>query len=203
MRKGGYSYGFEDHRWPWLRAKLHPIIYHIFNIVFISFYQHWLLLLISTPAYVAALAPHSQGFQPLDVAAAALFSLLLAGETISDNQQWTFQTRKYALKALGKKLTGEYADGFLQSGLFRYSRHPNFFCELSIWWAFYLFGVSASGCWASPAMLGTVLLTLLFLGSTAVTEVISASKYPAYKRYQRTTSQLVPWFPRKAAAKRE
>jgi steroid 5-alpha reductase family enzyme len=39
-------------------------------------------------------------------------------------------------------------------------------------------------------------LTLLFQGSTAMTEQISLSKYPAYRDYQRKTSRLVPWFSR-------
>ena len=42
---------------------------------------------------------------------------------------------------------------------------------------------------------GVVLLNLLFLGSTPLTELISAQKYPQYKAYQRETSRLIPFFP--------
>jgi steroid 5-alpha reductase family enzyme len=41
-----------------------------------------------------------------------------------------------------------------------------------------------------------VLLTLLFQGSTGLTEKLSLRKYPAYADYQRTTNRLVPWFPK-------
>lgn len=44
----------------------------------------------------------------------------------------------------------------------------------------------------NPGIIGAVLLTLLFLGSTVFTESISAAKYPAYAEYRRTTSMLVP-----------
>ncbi len=44
---------------------------------------------------------------------------------------------------------------------------------------------------------GPVLLSILFIGSTIFTESITASKYPGYAEYQRTTSMLVPWPPRR------
>ena len=130
-----------------------------------------------------------------------LVSLLLALETAADQQQWDFQSRKHALIAAGRPLSGEFADGFCQTGLFRFSRHPNFFAEFGQWWAFYLFAVAATGCWFSPALAGAVLLTLLFDGSTRFTEGITGGKYPAYRRYQRTTSRLLPMWPGRAAVK--
>jgi steroid 5-alpha reductase family enzyme len=48
-----------------------------------------------------------------------------------------------------------------------------------------------------------VLLTLLFVGSTRFTESITLSRYPEYEFYQRQTSAVVPWFPRKHLAPRE
>jgi hypothetical protein len=91
-------------------------------------------------------------------------------------------------------------DGFLTTGLFAYSRHPNFFFEQAQWWAFYAFGATAAvasggGVWGgviNPTIVGAILLTLLFVGSTVFTESISAAKYPAYAQYRRTTSMLVP-----------
>jgi len=98
-----------------------------------------------------------------------------------------------------KKLTGDLKRGFLSHGVFRYSRHPNFFGEMGIWWFVYLFSVAATYPihiqWINPTIIGTVLLTLLFQGSTPLTEYLSSSKYPAYKQYQKTTSRLIPFFP--------
>lgn len=98
--------------------------------------------------------------------------------------------------------------GFATGGLFRYSRHPNFFFEQAQWWAFYAVGATAAmaggagilGGALNPTIIGPALLTVLFIGSTIFTESITASKYPAYAEYRRTTSMLVPWPPRARAA---
>lgn len=92
------------------------------------------------------------------------------------------------------------AQGFLTTGMFAYSRHPNSVFEQAQRWGFYALGASAAvgdglGLWGGvikPSIVRAVLLTLLFIGSTVFTESISASKYPAYADYRRTTSMLVP-----------
>ncbi|KAJ3082759.1 hypothetical protein HDU99_001662 [Rhizoclosmatium hyalinum] len=138
-------------------------------------------------------------WQLLDSIAACLFVVLLVIETVADQQQWNFQEKKWGMIKAGKKvenLPAPYNLGFLTSGLFAYSRHPNFFAEFSMWWTLCLFAVSASGDWTNyEALLGAALLNLLFLGSTVFTEYITAQKYPLYKLYQKRVSMLIPWFP--------
>ena len=56
------------------------------------------------------------------------------------------------------------------------------------------------GSWLNWTISGAALLTVLFIGSTVFTESISASKYPAYRDYQRTTSMLLPLPPRRGRA---
>lgn len=201
-RRGGYRLSFEDHRWPVLR-KLpvlgNPIIFQVFNLVFVAAYQNLLLFTLSLPAYVAY--KHPAPLQPLDLVTSALFLLFLLGELTADQQQHAFQTEKYRRLGAKQPLTGIYKPGFVTTGLFKYSRHPNFFCEQAIWWTFYLFAVSSSGCWLHPALVAPVLLSLLFDGSTRFTEYISAGKYPLYRQYQRTTSRLLPWLPAKETVK--
>jgi steroid 5-alpha reductase family enzyme len=85
---------------------------------------------------------------------------------------------------------------FLKTGLFRWSRHPNFLCEQAQWWVFTLFPVAAGLPWLNPGIVGAVLLTLLFDGSTRFTEWITVSRYPGYAAWQRRTSRWIPWFPR-------
>jgi steroid 5-alpha reductase family enzyme len=144
-RKGGYRWSAEDYRWPYIREKVNSTLaFLVFNLTFIATYQHLLLLSIATPAYLAwqnVGAP----LNALDLAAAALCAFFITYETVADQQQWTFQNAKHAKLAAGKRLTGVFAAGFNTSGLFRYSRHPNFWAEQSMWCAFYLFGVAASG----------------------------------------------------------
>ncbi len=187
-RKGGYARGGEDYRWAELRKRMKPWQYQVFNVVFIAGFQNALLFALSSPAWVA-FEHRGAPLGAADFAAAALFLALLAGETIADEQQWRFQRDKKAKKARGEPIEQE----FVTTGLFRFSRHPNFFCEISQWWVFYAFGVIASGAWIGPAILGPLVLTALFHGSTRFTEELSLAKYPSYAEYQRRVSRLVPW----------
>lgn len=189
-RKGGYS-GVEDYRWPILRARMTPAQFQVFNIVFIVLFQQALLLLISLPAMVAY-QNTATPLGPLDIALAALFLGLLVGEFVADQQQWEFHTAKAAARAAGQTPAAD----FVTTGLWRFSRHPNFFFEQAQWWVLYAMGAAALGSWLHWTIIGPALLTLLFIGSTRFTEEISASKYPAYADYQRTTSMLIPWIPR-------
>ncbi|WP_370972029.1 DUF1295 domain-containing protein [Amycolatopsis sp. cg9] len=179
-RKGGYAPGGEDYRWAVLRERMAPWQFQVFNFFFISLYQNAILLLITLPAYTAL--EHRGSFGAADVVVAVVFLAFLAGETVADQQQWAFHREKHA---------GRAPTRFLQSGLFRYSRHPNFFFEQAQWWVVAVFGIVAGGLqWT---VLGAVLLTLLFVGSTRFTESISKSRYPEYADYQRRTSAVVPW----------
>lgn len=187
-RKGGYKKGGEDYRWPVLRERLGPVKFQLFNATFISPYQHFLLLLISLPAWVAHTNASTVPFGAWDAVVALLFMVLLIGETVADQQQWNFHLSKHAQISRGEKPTSR----FLQTGLFRFSRHPNFFCEQGMWWCIYGFSVIATGQALQYGLVGAVLLTLLFQGSTAFTEKLTLQKYPEYKEYQRTTSRLIP-----------
>ncbi len=195
-RKGGYT-SEEDYRWVFLKGKItNPVAWQAFNLSFIAGYQQVLIFLFTLPVY----AVYRDGGRPIgwaDLIAAALFILLLAFETIADEQMWRFQQEKKRRRAAGEELTGEYGKGFISTGLFKYSRHPNYFAEVSIWWAFYLYVPAATGMWLHWTVIGTVLLTALFQGSIWFTEYITAGKYPLYREYQRTVSKFIPWFARK------
>ena len=174
-----------------LQARLGPVGFQLLNATFVAPLQNLLLLLLAVPGYRAAeMGAHRLG--PLDGAATLAFLVFLVGETVADQQQWRFQCDKLARRERGETP----GDGFLASGLFRYSRHPNFFCEQGMWWAFYLFAVSATGRWLDWSIAGATLLTLVFQGSTVLTEQITRGKYPAYADYQRRTSKLLPRPPR-------
>jgi steroid 5-alpha reductase family enzyme len=189
-RKGGYT-GTEDYRWPILRARMNTWQFEIFNFFFISLYQNVILLLIALPA-LTAYENRSTPFGALDVVIAVLFLGFLIGETVADQQQWNFQKAKKAGGAV-------FRPRFLQSGLWKFSRHPNFFFEQAQWWALFFFGAVAAGSVLQWTVLGAVLLTTLFIGSTIFTESITRSRYPEYADYQATTSPVVPWPPRRAS----
>ncbi|MEZ4319918.1 MAG: DUF1295 domain-containing protein [Myxococcota bacterium] len=184
-RRGGYAKGGEDYRWAILKEKLGPVGFQVFNATFISPYQNLLVWLIVAPMHT--MSEHPTPLGPLDAGLAVLFIGLLAGELVSDQQQYDFQTAKHAALA-----RGETVQNFRTDGLFRYSRHPNYFFEVAQWWVVYAFAVVASGIPLHWTLAGPILLTLLFDGSTRFTEWITLSKYPEYAEYQRKTWRIVP-----------
>ncbi|MGB5696048.1 MAG: DUF1295 domain-containing protein [Polyangiales bacterium] len=190
-RKGGYRPGGEDYRWKEVQEQIGPIWFQVLNATFLAPFQNVLLLLIVVPSY-AAYRLAGTPLNALDYAAAAAFVVFFIGESVADEQQWRFQNAKHAAIARGERPE----PGFITTGLFRYSRHPNFFCEQAMWWTYYVFSVAAGAGWLNWTVTGAVLLTLLFQGSTGLTEKISARKYPAYAAYQRRTSRLLPWAPK-------
>jgi len=194
-RKGGYAPGGEDYRWAILRGRMPRWQFQLFNLFFITIYQNLLLLLITLPAYTAL--QHRGHIGVLDIVAAAAFLGCLIGETVADQQQWTFQTWKRHETVAGR----DPHPRFVQTGLFQYSRHPNFFFEQAQWWVIFAFGAIAAGSIAQWTIAGAVLLTLLFVGSTRFTESISLSRYPEYADYQASTSAVIPWFPKGAPDK--
>ena len=193
-RKGGYR-GVEDYRWPILRERMTAGQFQIFNLLFIVIFQNALLVLIALPALVAY---ENQGTPvgALDLGLAALFLALLVGEFVADQQQWTLHQQKAAAVAAGREPEARFAT----TGLWRYSRHPNFFFEQAQWWVFYAMGAAALGAALHWTLVGPLLLTVLFIGSTRFTEEITLSKYPEYAEYQRRTSMLIPRIPRERRA---
>ena len=187
-RKGGYR-GVEDYRWAVLRSSMRPWQFQFFNLFFIVLYQNALLVLITLPAWTAY-QHRSTPFGPFDVLLATLFLVFIIGETVADQQQWNFQQWKSAEVRAGRTPNPR----FLQSGLFRFSRHPNYFFELAQWWVAFLFAVTAARSIFEWTALGPILLTLLFVGSTRFTEKISLAHYPEYELFQRSTSAVIPWF---------
>jgi steroid 5-alpha reductase family enzyme len=196
-RKGGYNIipwrGVEDYRWEVMRS--HPELkgrlrFGLFNFFFISSYQHFLILLFSSPLLIAA-GNKNPGISLLDKVAATLMLLFIVIETITDNQQFRFQRMKKQNDRSGIYKTS-LKKGFLSEGLWQYVRHPNFAAEQLIWVSFYLFGVASSGKWLNWTIAGPVLLILLFAGSSELTERLSAEKYPSYAEYRKNVPRFFP-----------
>jgi steroid 5-alpha reductase family enzyme len=193
-RKGGYS-GVEDYRWAVLRDSMTPGQFQLLNFFFVVVTQNAILVLITLPAWNAYQHRAGATYGALDAALALAFVACTIGEAVADEQQWRFQAAKRAALAAGTAPR----ENFLQAGLFRYARHPNYFFELVQWWFLYLLGAVAAGGALQWTIIGALALSALFVGSTRFTEQISRSKYPEYRDYQRRTSAVVPWFPRAEA----
>ena len=191
-RKGGYNSSHaEDYRWPVLRKMINnAVLWQLFNLTFIAAYQHFLIAAFTSPVFLAWYA-RDVPLGVVDGAAIVLCVLFLVGETVADQQQWEFQQSKHGAAPRLDHHADDYRRGFLTSGLFAVSRHPNFFCEQAFWCSLSLFSVAAAGG-LNWSVAGCVLLVALFQGSTPFTESISAAKYPAYAVYQKHVPALFP-----------
>ncbi len=192
-KKGAYSIKFwageEDYRWIILREnkffKPHWK-WALFNLFFISVFQNVLILLTTLPS-VASMTS-TKGFNYFDIIAIVYMAGAITLETIADKQQWDFQSTKYKLLGEGKKLDElphPYNKGFNTTGLWNYSRHPNYLGEQSTWVGFYLFSIAAGAGIFNWSVIGVILLIVLFIGSSIFAENISSSKYPEYKNYKK------------------
>jgi steroid 5-alpha reductase family enzyme len=200
-RKGGYS-GGEDYRWVEVESWMTKLQFEFFNLVFVVGAQMTVLVGICTPAaaaYIAAADGEPHPINSVDIAAAACFLAHLYMEYVSDCQMFDFQSNKYANKAKGIKplKESEEDDGFIQTGMWSISRHPNYYSEVTIWWSIYLFSVAATGDILNYSMIGAIWLSVLFVpprASLDMTESISSRKYSKYSRYQKTVSRFIPWY---------
>ena len=84
----------------------------------------------------------------------------------------------------------------MNQGLWKYTRHPNYFGEALLWWGFGVFSLSVEYWWLS--LIGPAVITFFLLKVSGV--AMLERKYDGnskYAEYQRTTNAFIPWFPKK------
>lgn len=140
-------------------------------------------------AFLLACLNPAPAFRPLEIAGAALWLVAISDEALADTQLAAFK-RHPANK-------GRVCD----AGLWRYSRHPNYFFEWLVWVAYFVFALAAPWGWIAIIGPASILFLLLRVTDIPMTEEQSIrSRGETYRRYQRATSAFVPWFPRKPSA---
>ena len=143
-------------------------------------------VLFAAPMLIAARNQQPIGWT--DLAGLLVWALALGGEMIADNQLSRF---RHNPANKGK---------VCRDGLWRYSRHPNYFFEWVHWWGYVLIGWNAPYGWLT--LLGpAVMLFFLFkiTGIPPTEKNALKSRGEAYRQYQRTTSVFVPWPPKESA----
>ncbi|KAL6158107.1 hypothetical protein ACJQWK_07865 [Exserohilum turcicum] len=199
-RKGGYEIGSEDYRWIIVKDYIGGPAMFFFNIAFISLGQNFLLWVITTPAYILLLANRVAGNEvsTFDVLFGRIMVALVVFEWFADQAQWNYYSareeyRKTAKVPAGKKYTRDQLDrGFNTTGLFAWSRHPNFAAEQAFWVCLYQWSCLETDQYATWAGIGAFSYLILFQGSTWLTELLSAGKYPEYKIYQERVGRFLP-----------
>ncbi|EWG44271.1 hypothetical protein FVEG_05390 [Fusarium verticillioides 7600] len=199
-RKGGYNKGSEDYRWAILQQYVPRFVWFLFNVTFISFYQSVLLFSFScVPAYaILCSTKFEQDVTSADIVFALIMVGLVYSEWVSDGQQWDYHAAKHQYQAEAKVpkqfkySQAELDRGFNTSGLWAYSRHPNFAAEQMIWFVLYQWSCFATKNMYSYTFTGAAALILLFQGSTWLTELITAGKYTEYPSYQEQVGMFLP-----------
>lgn len=174
--------GGEDRRYQAIRRKHEPgfalkSLYLVFGL------QGLLAWIISLPLLAAATGSPQLGL--LDAVATLVWLIGFGFETVADAQLAAFRANP------------QNRNKVLDSGLWRYSRHPNYFGECTLWWGFYLLAVAAGGWWSLPAPLLMTFLLLRVSGVSLLERDISERR-AAYRNYIKHTNAFIPG-PRKAA----
>jgi len=175
----------EDRRYQQIRARNQP------NFAFKSLYlifglQAVLAWIVSAP-FLAGI----HGANPinaLDLAGAALAAFGIVFEAVADQQMARF------------KADAANQGRVMDRGLWRLTRHPNYFGECCTWWGLALIALAAGGAWWS--VVSPLLMTVLLLKVSGVTllEADIGERRPAYRDYIARTPAFVPWWPRRKPA---
>lgn len=117
-------------------------------------------------------------------------------EYFADGQQWNYHAAKHQYQKTARVPTGwtrsQMDRGFNTTGLWKYSRHPNFAAEQAIWILLYAWSCVQSHTTWNWTCVGVINYVMIFQGSTPLTECVSASKYPEYKLYQERVGRFFP-----------
>ncbi len=153
---------------------------------FVFFQAQALLDVILSIPFLFVVQDINDGLRWTQILGLALWIISMFGEALADHQLARF------------KAESNHKGQTCRSGLWRYSRHPNYFFEWLIWVAFTLMAIqSPGGSWSlvCPALM---LYFLLRVTGIPATEAQSLRSRPEdYRRYQEETSVFIPWFPKK------
>ncbi len=149
--------------------------------------QAVLMLVISLPIIAVGLATDPFNSDIMITIGFAVWAAGFATEAFADRQLRTYLQSKRK----GHKVMDE--------GLWAYSRHPNYFGEVTLWWGIWIISLSINPVWWSVIGPLTITGLILFVSGVPMLEKRYATDR-AYQAYARRTSKFVPWFPKKTTS---
>jgi len=145
--------------------------------------QGILLIIVAIPIIMIIVSPPSP-ITILDILGIVIWLLGFSFETVSDRQLVRFLKRSSG--------SGE----IMTTGLWRYSRHPNYFGEVTLWWGIYFIALSVPNGWLS--ICGPLMITFLILKVSGIPMLEEAFRdNPDFQQYKQRTSAFIPLPPRK------
>lgn len=172
----------EDYRYRAMRER-HGVRFAWVSLVTVFALQGALMLFIGQPLLLATAVPGPE-LGGWDLAGIAVFIAGFLFEAIGDEQLRRFKADR------------ANAGKVMDRGLWRYTRHPNYFGDALLWWGFYLVAFAVpGGAWTIS---GPLLMTffLLKVSGVALLEKGLVRSKPQYAAYIARTSAFLPWFPR-------
>lgn len=143
-----------------------------------------IMVLLGCSGLVPALVHGTRAWSALDSLALVVTATAILIETVADEQMRAFARTKQP---------GE----IMQSGLWAWSRHPNYFGELSFWWGLFLFGLAADPTWVWT-IVGPLAMTAMFaFASIPLLDERSRQRRPGFEEYMQRTSAILPRRPRR------
>ena len=176
----------EDYRYAAMRGRRSRRTFTWWSLVMVFGLQGALIFVVSLPVQaVLGASGDPPGLGPLDWLGCAVWAVGLAFEAVGDEQLRRFRADPAKRSAV------------LDRGLWRYTRHPNYFGDFCVWWGIYLVAASGGAAWtvAGPAVMSILLLRV---SGVAMLESTIADRRPGYADYVQRTSAFVPLPPRRA-----
>lgn len=159
-----------------------------FKIRFLVFYFYQAISVsVLTLPFIFVFQNQSQTINLFEIAGILYWLFAICGETIADNQMSEFKKLSKENPEMGKTCN---------VGLWKYSRHPNYFFESNIWWGFFIFMAGSGIYWGIYTAIIMLLLLLKVTGVPPSEEQSLKTRGDEYRAYQRKTSMFIPWFPR-------
>lgn len=174
----------EDYRYQQFRKDYGPERYWWFSFFQVFLLQGSLVAIVSVPVLATILYSNTLVLSLYDYLVACIWLVGFVFESVGDYQLARF------------KASNRDKDQVLNSGLWKYTRHPNYFGNAVIWWSFGLFGVIAGNY---LTLLGPLVMNWLLLKVSGVSmlERTLVETKPKYREYTRKTNAFIPWFPKK------
>lgn len=174
----------EDFRYQEFRRNYGPKRYWWFSFFQTFLLQGVLILIVSLPLFGIHTSTSSGDLKALDYIGIVVWFIGFAFEAGGD-----FQLARFKSDVTNKGKV-------LNSGFWKYTRHPNYFGDSAVWWAYAIFSIAAGSYWQ---IIGSVVMTLLIIkisGVALLEKTLNETK-PQYQEYIQKTSSFFPWFPKK------
>jgi steroid 5-alpha reductase family enzyme len=174
----------EDYRYQQFRMDYGPERYWWFSFFQVFLLQGSLVVVVSLPVLATIFYSTSTSLSIYDYIVSAIWMVGFFFESVADYQLTQFKRRKPEKGQI------------LNHGLWKYSRHPNYFGNAVIWWAFGFFAI-INGQYLT--LIGPLIMNWLLLKVSGVSmlERTLVNTKPKYEEYSRTTNAFIPWFPKK------